>query len=90
VVPSIFDSHRSLLHYSSPQGVLHSVLSCRLILHMYDFGRKEVMATQETGTALEFATVDAGNRDANRSTDSETSRNRRTGRLYEPRPDVTG
>ena len=38
---------------------------------MYDFGRKEVMVTQETGTALEFATVDAGNRDTNRSTDSE-------------------
>ncbi|TEB13962.1 hypothetical protein FA13DRAFT_942997 [Coprinellus micaceus] len=54
-----------------PQGVLHSVLSCRLILHMYDFARKEVMVTQETGTALEFATVDAGNRDANRSTDPE-------------------
>lgn len=39
-----------------PQGVLHSVLSCRMILHMYDFGRKEIMASsEETGTGMEFA-----------------------------------
>ncbi|KAJ3542648.1 hypothetical protein NMY22_g3431 [Coprinellus aureogranulatus] len=57
-----------------PQGVLHSVLSCRMILHMYDFGRKEVMGgTLETGTALEFATVGHG-RSANRSGDPDPHR----------------
>lgn len=31
-----------------------------MILHMYDFARKEVMVSQETGTGLEFAMVESG------------------------------
>lgn len=58
IQPSLLLAHLTHLILSghSPQGVLHSVLSCRMILHMYDFGRKEVTPTQATGTGLEFAT----------------------------------
>ncbi|EFI26791.1 hypothetical protein CC1G_15714 [Coprinopsis cinerea okayama7 len=43
-----------------PQGVLHSVLACRLILHIYDFARRELYDSRgwggdKTGTGLDFA-----------------------------------
>ncbi|KAH6909485.1 hypothetical protein BKA70DRAFT_1425890 [Coprinopsis sp. MPI-PUGE-AT-0042] len=44
-----------------PQGILHSVLSCRLTLHIYDFAKKELNAphtgAQTTKTGLDFAEV---------------------------------
>ncbi|TFK28552.1 hypothetical protein FA15DRAFT_665259 [Coprinopsis marcescibilis] len=52
---------------SIPQGVLHSILSCRLILHLYEFAQRELYGSsaEKTKTALEFVhnspttTVDA-------------------------------
>jgi hypothetical protein len=49
------------LALNRPQGILHSVLSCRLTLHIYDFAKKELNAPQTgaemTKTGLDFAEV---------------------------------
>ncbi|KAJ2932234.1 hypothetical protein H1R20_g4846, partial [Candolleomyces eurysporus] len=65
-----------------PQGVLHSVLSCRMILHLYDFGKKEVTPTHATGTALEFATRNGGGettRESDLSPHDQSSSEQKTG-----------
>lgn len=57
-----------------PQGVLHSTLACRLILHTHAFARRSIPGTrgtgEHTGTTLEFATAPPSTQG---NIDSETS-----------------
>ncbi|KAJ2922445.1 hypothetical protein H1R20_g14649, partial [Candolleomyces eurysporus] len=45
----------------SPQGCLHSILSCRLILHLHEFAEKELSTpeSQQNKSSLQFAVTAA-------------------------------
>ncbi|RXW14791.1 hypothetical protein EST38_g11062 [Candolleomyces aberdarensis] len=45
----------------SPQGCLHSILSCRLILHLHEFAEKELSTpeSQQNKSSLQFAATAA-------------------------------
>ncbi|KAF6749060.1 hypothetical protein DFP72DRAFT_548246 [Ephemerocybe angulata] len=56
----IFDSVAPLEYkfmVAAPQGVLHSILSCRLILHLHEFSEKELALTEseEHRSSIQFA-----------------------------------
>lgn len=61
VYTSVFGRIRLDVALNRPQGILHSVLSCRLTLHIYEFAKKELNAPQTgaqmTKTGLDFAEV---------------------------------
>ncbi|KAJ2912550.1 hypothetical protein MD484_g7868, partial [Candolleomyces efflorescens] len=60
----IFDSAAPLefkFMLAAPQGCLHSILSCRLILHLHEFAEKELSAneSEENKSSLQFAATAA-------------------------------